>query len=191
MSKGSPRRRPHRGEGAQEVDRLWAPSGRGGTRGYRQRPQPNQRHWACSQGSRTLCVGPLGRTRSRRHFPVPWVSSKVFPSAPHCPLLGGLVWTDVPGWSWCPAGPGQAKWLPKWGGWPHGEGGRRQGSDLRCPPVTSLVPAHPSCTREGTLRQRHVCLVCGFFFPGKSLIQKQYFRFCPCSVSANRTRCVI
>lgn len=69
----------------------------------------------------------------------------------------------VPSRSWPSQVASQVGRVASWGR------GRRQGSDLRCPLVTSLVPAHPSCTREGTLRQRHVCLVCGvfFFFQGK------------------------
>lgn len=129
------------------------------------RPQPHQRHWACMPGGRAL--GASGKAGSRRCCPeCPGRHAEVSysPRLPMTEALGGA----------------RGSRCPSMKGGPHGkETGR--------PPVTPLVPARGLCSKEGTPRQRRMCPVC-VLLPGKRFLQKQYFRFGPCSISAKRLR---
>lgn len=128
------------------------------------RPQPHQRHWACMPGGRAL--GASGKAGSRRCCPeCPGRHAEVSysPRLPMTEALGG-----------CPGLP-----VPEYEGWASWE---RDGAPTCDPPG-----ARTWLVLQGGDAQRRMCPVC-VLLPGKRFLQKQYFRFGPCSVSAKRLR---
>lgn len=157
--------------------------------GWNQRPQSlataRPKTPACVRGSGAL-RGALGQTQSRGSLQTrPGRPAQVFFSIPHRPQLGGLALADIPGWAQLAKLASQTgedlglqlQWSPACA--------KAAGT---CVALASLVPLVPRRGR-GSSEMLHSSFVL-LLFSRESLILKQYFRFCLCSVSAKVTCCV-
>lgn len=133
-----------------------------------------------------LCAGQWRAAGGSWADSEPWVFANAsWAPIPHRPQLGGLASADIPGWAQLAELASQTgedlglqlQWSPACA--------KAAGT---CVALASLVPLVPRRGR-GSSEMLHSSFVL-LLFSRESLILKQYFRFCLCSVSAKVTCCV-